>query len=104
VRGVLITFEGVEGSGKTTQLARLERYLTQQGHRVEQTREPDGTALGAAVRGLMSNPMNQAEASKIALRTVADYLRDPEHYRPLTSWRAALREIAGNDGLESPVS
>jgi dTMP kinase len=52
VRGVLITFEGVEGSGKTTQLARLERYLTQQGHRVEQTREPDGTALGAAVRGL----------------------------------------------------
>jgi dTMP kinase len=52
VRGVLITFEGVEGSGKTTQLARLERYLTQQGHRVEQTREPDGTALGVAVRGL----------------------------------------------------
>ena len=52
MRGVLITFEGVEGSGKTTQLARLERYLTQQGHRVEQTREPDGTALGVAVRGL----------------------------------------------------
>jgi dTMP kinase len=49
---VLITFEGVEGSGKTTQLARLRRYLTQQGHRVEQTCEPDGTALGVAVRRL----------------------------------------------------
>ncbi|HEY3066320.1 MAG TPA: dTMP kinase [Methylomirabilota bacterium] len=52
MRGVLITFEGVEGSGKTTQLARLRRYLTQQGHRVEQTCEPDGTALGVAVRRL----------------------------------------------------
>ena len=52
MRGVLITFEGVEGSGKTTQLTRLRRYLTQQGHRVEQTSEPDGTAFGVAIRRL----------------------------------------------------
>ena len=50
--GVLITLEGVEGSGKTTQMARLERWLRQRGRHVEHTREPDGTRLGGAVRRL----------------------------------------------------
>ncbi len=54
--GALITFEGVEGSGKTTQLLRLERWLRARGHRVERTREPDGTRLGAAVRRLFERP------------------------------------------------
>jgi len=49
---VLITFEGVEGSGKTTQMLRLARWLKGQGHQVERTREPDGTALGVAIRRL----------------------------------------------------
>jgi len=52
VSGVLITLEGVEGSGKTTQMARLERWLRQRGRPVEHTREPDGTKLGGAVRRL----------------------------------------------------
>ena len=52
VKGTLITFEGVEGSGKTTQMARLGRWLRQRGHHVELTREPDGTALGIGVRRL----------------------------------------------------
>ena len=52
MRGVLITFEGVEGSGKTTQMARLGHWLKGRGYRVELTREPDGTALGAGVRSL----------------------------------------------------
>jgi len=52
VRGVLITFEGVEGSGKTTQLLRLERWLRGEGFRVERTSEPDGTTLGLGVRRL----------------------------------------------------
>ncbi len=52
MNGVLITFEGVEGSGKTTQMRRLARWLRAKGHRVECTREPDGTRLGLAVRGL----------------------------------------------------
>ncbi len=56
MRGVLITFEGVEGSGKTTQLARLGRWLTGQGYRVERTAEPDGTALGLAIRRLFEHP------------------------------------------------
>jgi dTMP kinase len=49
---MLITFEGVEGSGKTTQMVRLGRWLRNRGHRVELTREPDGTALGVGVRQL----------------------------------------------------
>ena len=49
---MLITFEGVEGSGKTTQMARLGRWLKGRGYTVELTREPDGTALGAGVRSL----------------------------------------------------
>lgn len=52
MRGVLITVEGVEGSGKTTQMRRLARWLTRRGYPVEQTREPDGTPLGTAVRRL----------------------------------------------------
>jgi dTMP kinase len=56
VSGVLITLEGVEGSGKTTQMMRLERWLRQQGRKVEHTREPDGTRLGVAVRRLFERP------------------------------------------------
>jgi dTMP kinase len=56
VRGIFVTFEGVEGSGKTTQMARLARVLRRQGHRVERTREPDGTALGVAIRRLFERP------------------------------------------------
>jgi dTMP kinase len=56
VRGVLITFEGVEGSGKSTQMRRLERWLRREGYRPEITREPDGTVLGAAVRRLFERP------------------------------------------------
>jgi len=56
VSGVLITLEGVEGSGKTPQMMRLERWLRRQGRKVEHTREPDGTRLGVAVRALFKRP------------------------------------------------
>jgi dTMP kinase len=56
VSGVLITLEGVEGSGKTTQMIRLERWLRRRGRKVERTREPDGTRLGVAVRRLFERP------------------------------------------------
>lgn len=63
MRGVLITFEGVEGSGKSTQIRRLARALRDEGYRVEQTREPEGTPFGAAVRRLFERdvpPLTQA--------------------------------------------
>lgn len=49
------------------------------------------------VSGLLSNPMNEGEASKIALYTIADYLGDPENYNPEKSWDEALRKVAGED-------
>jgi dTMP kinase len=52
MRGVLITLEGVEGSGKSTQCRRLAESLQARGFDVVLTREPDGTAMGMAIRRL----------------------------------------------------
>ena len=51
--GILITFEGVEGSGKTTQLRRLATLLRQDGYRVVETREPGGTSVAERIREIL---------------------------------------------------
>ncbi len=53
MRGVFITFEGIDGSGKTTMLERVALKLQSLGFRVVVTREPGGTELGRAVRDLV---------------------------------------------------
>jgi dTMP kinase len=50
---VFVTFEGGDGSGKTTQTALLQRSLAADGHDVVATREPGGTPLGERVRKLL---------------------------------------------------
>jgi dTMP kinase len=55
MRGVLVTVEGVEGSGKSTQCGRLAAYLAGRGLEVVQTSEPDGTPLGLRVRSLFED-------------------------------------------------
>lgn len=55
-RGRLITFEGIEGCGKTTQLLLLARYLKERGVSVVTTREPGGTPLGERVRRVLLDP------------------------------------------------
>ncbi len=51
--GLLITLEGPDGSGKTTQFRRLHAWLGEAGHDVLALREPGATALGEAVRALL---------------------------------------------------
>ncbi|OPA78346.1 hypothetical protein BVG16_10700 [Paenibacillus selenitireducens] len=45
--------------------------------------------------GLTSNPMNEAEASKISLFTIADYLWNPQAYNPETSWQLSIQRFGG---------
>jgi dTMP kinase len=56
MRGVLITFEGVEGSGKSTQAERLAQRLAQLGVPCLVSREPGGTKIGEAIRIILLNP------------------------------------------------
>ncbi|MEJ5921522.1 dTMP kinase [Bifidobacterium thermophilum] len=51
--GLFISFEGVDGAGKTTQVERLRAYLTGCGRRVVVTREPGGTELGVQLRRML---------------------------------------------------
>ena len=53
---LFVTFEGIEGSGKTSHLRRLAAGLRRAGHAVVETREPGGTAAGAALRSLLLGP------------------------------------------------
>ena len=52
-RGAFITFEGTEGSGKSTQCRRLAQFLRAQGYPVIETREPGGTPLAETIRKLL---------------------------------------------------
>lgn len=54
-KGVFITFEGVEGCGKSTHSNLLFEYLKRSGYRTVHTREPGGTKLGEAVRRVLLN-------------------------------------------------
>jgi len=55
-RGRFITLEGVEGAGKTTQLAVVRRCLEEEGIQVVSTREPGGSPIGERIRALLLDP------------------------------------------------
>jgi dTMP kinase len=64
--GFFITFEGLDGSGKTTQLRRLAASLTAEGRSVVALRQPGGTALGDRIRGILLDSKSEAALGPIA--------------------------------------
>ena len=53
--GIFISMEGPDGSGKTTQIELLKKYLNDKGYEIIITREPGGTVISEAVREIILN-------------------------------------------------
>ena len=56
---MFITLEGIEGSGKTTQIDRLVDFLEKRGFECVATRQPGGTLIGENIRSILLNPANR---------------------------------------------
>src|SRR5262245_66371548 len=77
--GKLITFEGIDGCGKSTQMRLLEQYLTELGLAVVSTREPGGTELGKKIRSAL---LDGVEGSVEPLEELLLYAADrAQHVR-----------------------
>lgn len=68
-RGLFITLEGLDGSGKTTQIKRLAQWLERHGHQVVQVRQPGGTETGDCIRAILldSRSTHLAPMTEMAL-------------------------------------
>lgn len=70
--GVFITFEGGDGSGKSTQIERISEYLKTQGYLVCTTREPGGTGIGSQLREIVLHSRENIAPRAEALLYAAD--------------------------------
>ena len=72
-RGKFVTFEGLDGTGKSTQMRRLAEVLRAAGHKVIETREPGGTSTGEKMRKLLldSGTAELAPLAEMALMFAA---------------------------------
>ena len=70
--GLFITFEGGDGSGKSTQAGLLAQWLTEQGRTVVRTREPGGSDVGVEIRNLVLHHRGHIDPRAEALLYAAD--------------------------------
>src|SRR4051794_22442442 len=68
---MFVTFEGIDGSGKSTQVDLLRLALEEQGREVVSTREPGGTALGEGIRDLVLHGVDMTPWAEAALYAAA---------------------------------
>lgn len=66
-RGVFITIEGIDGSGKTTHVNRLNTVLEERGFSIIQLREPGGTDIGESIRQILLSRKNDGMTSETEL-------------------------------------
>lgn len=70
--GIFISFEGIDGSGKSTQMRLLASHLGSQGHDVVTTREPGGTPLGLRLRAALLDALEHVDPLTELLVFAAD--------------------------------
>jgi dTMP kinase len=114
----LITFEGIDGSGKSTQVRRLDDYLRDAGYDTLVVREPGGTELSERVRSLLLNPdLNVESFAELLLFSAARAQLVAERIRPAlaagrivlcdrfydstTAYQGAGRGVAEPDWLQA---
>lgn len=61
-KGIFITFEGTDGSGKSTQIGRFAAYIQSRGYDMLLTREPGGTPVSEKIRSIILDPENTEES------------------------------------------
>jgi dTMP kinase len=80
---LLLTFEGIDGSGKSTQARLLDEHLRDRGHETLLVREPGGTELSERIRSLLLNPeLNVRPMAELLLFSAARTQLVAERIRP----------------------
>ena len=75
MRGKFITFEGIDGAGKSTHIESVRAFLAARGKSVVMTREPGGTDLGEAIRGLfLGRTMSPASEALLVFAARREHL------------------------------
>lgn len=77
MKGFFFAFEGIDGSGKTTQLKLLAAYLRQAGYRVIETKEPTDGPIGQLIRASLRSdfPLNEASSALLFAADRMDHLK-----------------------------
>lgn len=94
VRGIFITFEGIDGCGKSTQMRMIASKLRVRGVDVVTTREPGGTSLGKRIRTVLLDPLTEVDPLTELLLFAADRA---QHVRTLLRPAIATGNIVLSD-------